>query len=70
MATQGSEYGGVPGKIAPLPHELSSYELARLERAIDPTDAVTSAEDQRLIEARRERRGSINNPDGFDGGPQ
>lgn len=68
---KGSEYGGVPGKIAPLPHELSPYETFRLAYQISPDDITVgpqSIDDARVAEARAEGRGGIQNPDGFDGG--
>jgi hypothetical protein len=65
--SKGSEFGGVPGKIAPLPHELSAYEQHRLAMKIDPTDEATSVEDMRLLEAIAERRKTIDNPDAFTG---
>lgn len=46
---------------------MTSYERARLERAIDPTDVGVSVEDMRLLEALTEGRGSLANPDGFTG---
>lgn len=70
MATKGSEFGGVPGKIAPMPHQLTPYEEARLMRAIDPMDEETDITAQRAAEARAEGRPSIANPDGFDGRPE
>lgn len=39
-----SEFGGVPGRIAPLPHELTSEERTRLERATDPMNPSDTAE--------------------------
>ena len=67
MATKGSEFGGVPGRISPLPHELEPHERHRLTLAIDPMDEATTDDDMRLLEAIAERRGSIANPDGFTG---
>lgn len=68
VATKGSEFGGVLGKIAPLPHKLRAHEEARLMRQIDPMDSETSVDDQRIKEARSEGRPGIANPDGFTGG--
>lgn len=70
MVTKGSEFGGVPGMIAPEPHRLTVAEEAALMRRIDPMDSTTSLEDQRAAEARREKRSGIVNPDGFTGGPE
>lgn len=67
MVTKGSEFGGVPGMIAPQPHELTAYETHRLTLAIDPMDDTTTAEDMRVLEAIAEKRGGIANPDGFTG---
>jgi len=67
VATKGSEFGGVPGKIAPLPHELTAYEEHRLTVAIDPMDEGSDADAMRLLEAIAERRKGIENPDGFTG---
>lgn len=63
MASKGSEFGGVDGLIAPLPHELESWETATLEYRTDPMDPTADADTQRLKEAG----GSISNPDGFKG---
>lgn len=59
MATKGSEFGGVPGRIAPLPHELTGAERARLERATEPTDPVDTAEEARVREAGRRGVGPV-----------
>lgn len=65
---QASEFGGVPGRIAPLPHEPSAAESARLERNIDPMNPNGDAVSQRIVEADDERR-SVANPDAFTGEP-
>lgn len=47
MATSNSEHGefsGAPGLIQPEPHELTSAELAMLERKLDPADPSDSVE--------------------------
>lgn len=67
MAEKASEFGGVPGMIAPEPHKLLGHEEAGLMRRIDSMDGTTSVEDQRIAEARREKRSGIANPDGFTG---
>jgi hypothetical protein len=73
MATKGSEFGGVAGRIAPLPHSLSGQEQARLMRKLDTdffpgeTPVLASVEDARIAEAIEEGRGGILNPDGFAG---
>lgn len=36
MASKGTEFGGQPGRIQPLPHPLTAAEEARLMRAVDP----------------------------------
>jgi hypothetical protein len=51
-----SEYGGVPGRIAPLPHELDAAEAARLERAAEPTDGSDDATAALVRERRMEGR--------------
>lgn len=33
-----SEFGGVPGRIAPVPHEPTRAEMLRLAYATEPTD--------------------------------
>lgn len=63
MASKGSEFGGVPGLIAPEPHEMEGWERAAAERRTDPNDATDDADAVRL----REAGGSIANPDGFKG---
>lgn len=59
MVRKGTEFGGQPGLIQPLPHPLSASERARLQRAIDPDPETVvtgpklanTEEDQRLLEA-------------------
>lgn len=48
-----SEFGGAPGPIQPAPHELTTEELARLERRLDPADPSDSVEAARLREGGR-----------------
>lgn len=61
MATKGSEFGGVPGRIAPLPHELTPAEEARLMRATmaaeDP--ATATVETERVAEAGKRGVGPV-----------
>lgn len=59
MATKGSEFGGVPGRIQPLPHELTGAERARLERATEPTDPTDDAELVRVREAGKRGVGPV-----------
>lgn len=71
MASKGSEFGGHPGRIQPLPHELDAREEARLMRAIDPDPAwvdtdpaivaekVDTVEDQRVLDAGKRGIGPI-----------
>jgi hypothetical protein len=53
-----SEFGGVPGLVAPQPHDISSsaYEQARLQRAVDPADSTDSVELALAREWEREGR--------------
>jgi hypothetical protein len=52
-----SEFGGVPGRIAPDPHTpaLVSWEQARLNVQTDPADALSSPE--AVFEAERQMEG-------------
>lgn len=53
-----SEFGGVPGLVAPQPHDvqISAYEQARLQRAVDPADATDTPELALAREWEREGR--------------
>jgi hypothetical protein len=44
-----SEYGGYAGSIQPEPHKLTSIEMARLQRRVNPSDAGDN------VDAARER---------------
>lgn len=61
MATKGSEFGGVPGRVAPLPHTLTPAEEARLMRATmeaeDPSTATV--ESVRVTEAGKRGVGPV-----------
>lgn len=61
MAVKGSEFGGVPGRIAPLPHTLTPAEEARLMRATMDTDdpSVETVESRRVAEAGRRGVGPV-----------
>lgn len=59
MASKGSEFGGQPGRIQPLPHELTSAEEARLMRAIDPMDEAGDVEAQRIVDAGKRGIGPV-----------
>lgn len=59
MASKSSEFGGVPGRIAPLPHPLTAAEQSRLERAIDPMDLEGSVEAQRVKDSGRRGVGPV-----------
>jgi hypothetical protein len=59
MASKASEFGGVEGRIQPLPHDLTGAEQARLMRAIDPTDGVTGVEAQRVVDAGKRGIGPV-----------
>lgn len=67
MAQKGTEFGGQPGLIQPLPHELTAKERARLQRAIDPDPEredlpakANTEEDQRIQEAGKRGIGPVN----------
>ena len=51
-----SEFGGVPGLVAPLPHEATNVDLLRWERATEASDPTDTAEKARLRELDREGR--------------
>ena len=61
MARKGSEFGGHEGRVAPLPHELTPAERARLEKATmkaeDPSTAT--ADSVRVDEAGRRGVGPV-----------
>jgi hypothetical protein len=61
MATKGSEFGGVPGRIQPLPHSLTPAEEARLMRATMDTEdpAVETVETRRVAEAGKRGVGPV-----------
>jgi len=61
MATKGSEFGGVPGLVAPLPHSLTPAEEARLERSTmsAPDPASATADSERVREAGRRGVGPV-----------
>ena len=56
---KGTEFGGHAGRVAPLPHELTAAERARLERATNPTDVEANAETQRIVEAGKRGIGPV-----------
>lgn len=53
-----SEFGGVPGRIQPQPHDIqdSAYEQHRLIMSTDPTDATDTPEGALARERKREGR--------------
>lgn len=61
MAIKGSEFGGVPGRIQPLPHSLTPAEEARLMRAtMDADDPSTATADSvRVTEAGKRGVGPV-----------
>lgn len=66
MARKGSEFGGQPGLIQPLPHELTAAERARLQRAVDPDPEwvtlppkLNTEEDMRIAEAGKRGVGPV-----------
>lgn len=59
MASKGSEFGGQPGRIQPLPHKLTAAETARLQRSIDPMDEQGNEESQRIVEAGKRGIGPV-----------
>jgi hypothetical protein len=48
---KGSEFGGQPGRIQPLPHDLTAAEEARLERATNPNRVDEDATTQRIVDS-------------------
>lgn len=59
MAEKASEFGGVSGRIAPLPHRLTAAEASRLERNTDPMDAQASVDNQRIVDAGKRGVGPV-----------
>jgi hypothetical protein len=61
MATKGSEFGGVPGRIQPLPHTLTPAEEARLMRSTmsAPDPASASVESERVRDAGKRGVGPV-----------
>lgn len=51
-----TEFGGVPGRIAPLPHPLTAAEASRLERATHPANPADTPEAVLIREWETERR--------------
>lgn len=57
MALRGSsEFGGVGGRIAPAPHELTNVETHRLEMSTDTTDASDDVNAALIREWELERK--------------
>lgn len=59
MAERSTEFGGVSGRIAPLPHALTAAEAARLERNTNPNDEGATVEKQRVVDAGRRGIGPV-----------
>lgn len=51
-----TEFGGVPGRVHPEPHELTAAEEMRLERAANPADPADTGEGALIREWELEGR--------------